>query len=328
MICPKCGKELADNVLFCNKCGFKVVNKEPADGPTDTLRKNMPKPAQGNTLVPLQGGTSGPLQGGSRPSGIPNGQPVGNPDPKKSLMVPIIISSFVLLALIISIIVILNKKDDAGSDKKAKATTEATADSTKEKTEAKSESKTEKAKENEIETLMTDVKLYEIKDGMFLFEGSLFGKSYDEVKTYVESLGYKFTWEQETKWEYGSEDNLTANRIDINKKHILGLYFQDHKLVAATFENVGVGAISKDIINNAKLAFGEVVMLSHDDKNKPFEIFCRYGKKNPNVGDSEAGSYSAFLNPYNDVNHLDQQYLSDRFEGSYINPNFTNVKTK
>lgn len=322
MICPKCGKELADNVLFCNKCGFKVVNNGPADGPTDTLRKNMPKPAQG--------GTSGPLHGNT--SGLSYGQSAGPEDPKKSLMVPIIISSFVLLALIISIIVIVVKKKDnnAGAEQKAKATTEAaaTTEAKEESSKDKTEAKTEKAKENDIETLATDVKLYEIKDGMFLFEGSLFGKSYDEVKTYVESLGYKYTWEQETKWEYGSEDNLTANRIDINKKHILGLYFQDHKLVAATFENVGVGAISKDIINNAKLAYGEVTMLSHEDKNKPFEIFCRYEKKNPNVGSSKGGSYSAFLNPYNDENHLDQQYLSDFFEGSYINPNFTNVKTK
>lgn len=294
MVCLNCGKKLPDNAVFCNSCGVKVIVKK-----------------------------AGPSNGT-----VPIGRPIGSTTKQKSIKTPVIICIIAALALITSLVIIIKMNSDKKTLANDSTTEISTVDNTKSEEKTTSTEK-QKKDETKIETLVSNVKLYEIKDGVFFFEGRLFGMSYDEIKSYIESLGYKFTWDEEQKWTYGSEDNITANRIDLNKKHILGFYFQDHKLVGVILEHVGVGAISKGITNTAKRAYGKCTLLSHDNKNKPYEVFCRYGKKNKNVGDKEyAGSYSAFLNPYDDINHLDQQYLSDRFDGSYLNPNYIDVKTK
>ena len=300
----------------------------------------------GNPSGVLQGGPmpgSGVLQGGPSGGRVGGGTPIGPSRKKKSMVVPIVISSIVLVALIATIVIILLKKNsddkktasgdtetatEASVDDKNKDKDNSGKDKTTDKTEADTQENLKEEKKSAKRVASKDIKLYEIVDGVFFFEGRLFGMSYNDVKDYVYSLGYKYAWDEETEWKYGSEDNITVNRIDIDN-NILGLYFQNHMLIGVTYEQPKVGAISKDIIDTANMAYGTVTMLSHDNKNKPYEIFCKYSNKNVNVGDTEeGGSYSAFLNPYDDIEHLDQQYLSNRFDGEYINPNFVIVRTK
>ena len=33
IVCPKCGKELADGTKFCSKCGASLVDVKPAEEP-------------------------------------------------------------------------------------------------------------------------------------------------------------------------------------------------------------------------------------------------------------------------------------------------------
>lgn len=322
MICPKCGNKIADNVLFCNKCGFKVMNSSPADGPTDTLRRDSQNLIQDNRMGQFQGVGSGPIQGGQRPAVMPPYvAPLDPESQKKSLLVPIIISSFVLLALIISIIVVLLKNKDEDNP----ATASISSDPTVSTTADSEEEKITEAPKPTVETLVPeDFEIFTIKDGMFFFDGTLFGKSYDEIRDYVESLGYTFSQDDEIPWPYGSEENMTARAVDVDEEHVLGFYFQDHKLVAATYEQKGAGEIDSSIAVNAERAFGKCMKLTGDDK-KPYQIYSRYEADNPNVRDNKGGSYAVFLNPYSNMDHVTQQYMSDRFTGTYIIANYTCV---
>lgn len=167
-----------------------------------------------------------------------------------------------------------------------------------------------------------DIELYEVRNGIFYFKGSLFGKTYYEVDYYIKSLGYKFAWEKEGEWRYADTGDVTANRLDIDENHTLGFYFQYHRLIGVIYEERGYNVISEPLIKQVEDEFGKYLLYDGDEDGRTDEIIARYGKGDEKVGDSEGGNFAVFLNDYDDIHHRDQMYMSDLYTGSSFNPNF------
>ncbi len=173
-----------------------------------------------------------------------------------------------------------------------------------------------------------DIELYEVRNGLFYFNGTLFGKSYYEVDQYVKSLGYEFAWEQEGDWIYANGENVTANRLDIDADHLMGFYFQNHRLIGVIYEEKGYNIISDPIIKQVNHEFGNFLLYDGDEDGRTNEIIARYEKGDEMVGDTEGGNFAIFLNEYDDIHHRDQMYMSDLYTGTSFNPNFKYLEVK
>ena len=167
-----------------------------------------------------------------------------------------------------------------------------------------------------------DVELYEVRNGLFYFNGTLFGQSYFEVNQYIRSLGCEFAWENEGEWIYADGENVTANRLDIDSDHLLGFYFQNHRLIGVIYEEKGYNIISDPVIKEVNHEFGNYLLYDKDEDGRSDEIVTRYGKNDEMVGDTEGGCFAIFLNEYDETHHRDQMYMSDLYTGTSLNPNF------
>jgi len=102
--CPKCGKELADDALFCNGCGEKLDAGTP-----DTANTPAPAPAQAPAPAPAAGAPVPPPvnPGAVPPPPMMNGQAPQAPAPKNNNKMVGIIAVAVVAVIVVAIAALL-----------------------------------------------------------------------------------------------------------------------------------------------------------------------------------------------------------------------------
>lgn len=208
-----------------------------------------------------------------------------------------------------------------------KPTEEVTEKPTEEVTEEVKTASDDKADTAENKQASNGVELFEIRNGILVVEGALFGKSYDEVKARVESLGYNYSLAEPMDWEHSDREGVKSNYIDVDDRHSLGLYFFNDILVCIIYEEKGYDNL-RELESRASSMYGALNTweINDADTGELLEVYVDYNADSATVADSMKGTYSIFLNYYDDGTYTvfrDQQVFStERYPGNYINPSY------
>lgn len=243
-----------------------------------------------------------------------------------------------VIGLVIFIIAGKGKDKSEATSAEASTTIEAAAEEEKQTeetkenvtevmTEAVTEAATEAEPAAEEKVSSNGVELFEMRNGILVVQGDLFGRSYDEIKTYVESLGYRYDLDVPMDWEYSDIAGVKSNYINIDDRHSLGLYFYEDILVCFILEEKGYSNI-KELEVRASSLYGALNSweIHDEDTGEIIEFYVDYNANSATVGDTMEGTYAIFQNNYDDGTYTefrDQQVLSTkRYPGKYINPNY------
>ena len=144
--------------------------------------------------------------------------------------------------------------------------------------------------------------------GILVVKDEIFGLTYSDLNRY---FGGKLPAAQSWDW---SQVPLTYLDFTYSDGRSYVLYFENNRLIAVREEHeIRSDAIPDTLLNAARGRFGESRLNWYQsDTGKIVEYDWDY------VIGSEKGEYAIFLNPYDGINHVCQQYTSAAFTGGSI----------
>ena len=144
--------------------------------------------------------------------------------------------------------------------------------------------------------------------GILVVKDEIFGLTYSDLNRY---FGGKLPATQNWDW---SQVPLTYLDYTYSDGRNYVLYFENNRLIGVREEHeIRTDAIPDTLLNAARGRFGESRLNWYQaDTGKIVEYDWDY------VIGSEKGEYAIFLNPYDGINHVCQQYTSAAFTGGSI----------
>ena len=297
MFCTKCGAQIPDESEFCPYCGAKAVSVQPAAEPA---------------VQP---------EAGPEKSGFSKH--------RKWLLFEGIGT---IVAAILIILFVLHPFGDNGnqltSPRKAVTTSKTkqtagktvtptptkapvkpvTEEPTRVITPAATDSPTPSPTPIEAQDLRDPGKSFVMQNGILLVNNDIFGMTYGELDRY---FGYQLPSKQNWEWSSVPLEYLDYVYTDGNN---YVLYFENDCLIAVRSERVIPNySIPNALLINAENAMGEYDYSWRDSNSGviyEYDWYCF-------IGDGY-GEYAIFLNPYDDIDHVVQQYTSPAFTGGSI----------
>ncbi len=149
-----------------------------------------------------------------------------------------------------------------------------------------------------------------VENGILAVDEKLFGMTYSELN---EMFGGKFP--ELEYWEWSDKPLDYLNYIHSDGQNYV-LFFENSRLVGVRIESeVNSGVVPWDYYDKAKSRFGEYDFYWYNgDESSVVEYDWDY------TINGKVGQYAMFINYYDDIGHLDQQYTSADYSGESIHP--------
>ncbi len=329
MFCTQCGSNIPDGSRFCHVCGTEQIRPNAnlqslqqeqqvgATQPYAGYNDMNPQVYEDNTqFVELK-----------KPTGVDlnDKKQYASKSGNKGLIIGISIIATLIVAVAI-VLIVLNpfKKND--KDKASETKTDGVAvdienstavgndDSNDEESSGTAGTTTvhntvaitENTTESEIKK--DNGGSFGVVNGILTVDNSLFGMSYAELNSYFNN-----TLPATEYWEWSDVPLDYLNYVYSDGNNYV-LYFENNTLVAVRYGyEISENVIPDNLLNDAISKFGDYDMYwYYEDTLQNFEYDWDYKIK------SRTGEYAIFLNPYDGLYHLEQQYTSADYSGEAI----------